>query len=193
MGSHVCPWWLAYTFDNPLRALFHRSDQIFSSFVKEGMTVADIGCGMGYFSIGLAKIVKENGKVIAVDIQTKILEVLEKRARSAGVSDIVQTRLCKENEIGIPEPIDFALTFWMVHEAPEIKPFLQQINDILKDSGLLLIAEPKLHVSRSQFEHEIDIARDIGFRIKDEPKISFSHSVLLEKAEDTRSINARTY
>ncbi len=166
---------------------------MFSSFVKEGMTVADIGCGMGYFSIGLAKIVKENGKVIALDIQMKMLEVLEKRARSAGVFDIVQTRLCKENEIGIAEPIDFALTFWMVHEAPEIERFLQQINAILKDSGLLLIAEPKLHVSRSQFEHEIDIARNVGFRIKDEPKISFSHSVLLEKAEDTRSVSAVTY
>ncbi|NIM99367.1 MAG: methyltransferase domain-containing protein, partial [candidate division Zixibacteria bacterium] len=144
-------------------------------------------------SIGLAKIVKENGKVIALDIQMKMLEVLEKRARSAGVFDIVQTRLCKENEIGIAEPIDFALTFWMVHEAPEIERFLQQINAILKDSGLLLIAEPKLHVSRFQFEHEIDIARNVGFRIKDEPKISFSHSVLLEKAEDTRSVSAVTY
>lgn len=184
MVNHVCPWWLAYTFDNPLRALFHKPDHIFSHFVKEGITVADIGCGMGYFSIGLAKIVKENGKVIAVDIQKKMLEVLEKRAKGVGVSDIIQTSLCKENKISITEPIDFALTFWMVHETPDKKQFLQQINVILKDSGMLLITEPKFHVSRSQFEHEIEIARDVGFRIKDEPKIAFSHAVLLEKTED---------
>lgn len=68
------------------------------------MTAADIGCGMGYFSIGLAKIVKANGRVIVVDIQRKMLEVLEKRAKKAGVFDIVKSHLCKENQIGIIEP-----------------------------------------------------------------------------------------
>ena len=184
MGNHVCPWWLAYTFDNPLRAFFHRPDQIFAHVVKEGMTVADIGCGMGYFSIGLAKKVKIKGRVIAVDIQKKMLEVLEKRARNSGVFDIIQTHQCKEKEIGIPEPIDFALTFWMVHETTEKIQFLQQIHAILRDSGSLLIAEPKFQVSSFQFKKEIDIALNVGFRVKEEPKIAFSHSVLLEKAKD---------
>ena len=80
MGDHVCPWWLAYTFDNPIRRFFHKPDQMLSQYVKEGMTVADIGCGMRFFSIGLAKIVKGNGKVIAADIQKKILEVIEYNA-----------------------------------------------------------------------------------------------------------------
>jgi 2-polyprenyl-3-methyl-5-hydroxy-6-metoxy-1,4-benzoquinol methylase len=60
MKIHVCPWWLAYTFDNPIRRFFHKPDQMLAKFVKEGMTVVDIGCGMGYFSIGLAKILKGN-------------------------------------------------------------------------------------------------------------------------------------
>ena len=111
-----------------------------------------------------------------------MLEVLEKRARNAGVFDIIQPHLSKEEDIGLTEPIDFALTFWMVHEIPEKPQFLQQIHAVLKDSGLLLIAEPKFHVSRSQFDQEKDIARNVGFRIKEEPKITFSHSVLLEKA-----------
>jgi len=182
LGVHVCPWWLAYTFDHPIRRFFHKPDQMLAKFVKEGMTVVDIGCGMGYFSIGLAKILKGNGKIIAVDIQKEMLEVLEKRARSAGVFDMIQPRLSKEDDIGITEPIDFALTFWMVHEIPEKTRFLQQIHAVLKDSGLLLIAEPKFHVSESQFEEEKDIARKVGFGIKEEPKITFSHSVLYEKA-----------
>lgn len=181
MGNHVCPWWLAYTFDNPLRTFFHKPEQMLSQYVKEGMTVADIGCGMGYFSIGLAKILKGNGKVIAVDIQKKMLEVLEGRARREGVFDIILTHLSKEGEIGLTEPLDFALTFWMVHEIPDKKKILEQIHAILKDSGLLLIEEPKFHVSKSQFEQEKDIAGDVGFAIKEEPKITFSHSVLLEK------------
>ncbi len=185
MGNHVCPWWLAFAFDNSLRTLFHKSDQIFSHIIKEGMTVVDIGCGMGFFSIGMAKMVKQNGKVIAVDVQKEMLEILEKRAGRTGVLDTIQTHLCSETEIGISEPVDFALTFWMVHETQDKKAFLHQVRDALKGSGLLLITEPKFHVSRSQFEHEIDIAKDAGFRIKDEPKITFSHSVLLEKTGDS--------
>ncbi|MBU0987632.1 MAG: hypothetical protein KKH68_10315 [Proteobacteria bacterium] len=106
--------------------------------------------------------------------------------------NIIQTRLGKENDIYITEPIDVALAFWMVHEAQEKKQFLQQIRSFLKNSGLLLIVEPKLHVSHSQFNREINIAQSVGFRIKDEPKIAFSHAVLLEKAEyKTFTLNER--
>ena len=80
MKTHVCPWWLAYTFDNPLRLRFHDSKKIFAPYLREGMSAVDIGCGMGYFSIGMAKIVGESGKIISVDIQQQILDTLLKRA-----------------------------------------------------------------------------------------------------------------
>ena len=83
----VCPWWMAYTFDNPLRRLFHNPAKIFDGLVEEAMTVIDVGCGMGYFSIGMAKLVGACGKVIAVDLQQKMLEIMLRRARRAGVID----------------------------------------------------------------------------------------------------------
>ncbi len=181
MENHLCPWWLAYTFDNPLRALFHRTDRIFSSFVKEGMIVADIGCGMGHFSLGLAKMVKANGKVFAVDIQEQMLAIVEKRAAKKGVSNIIHPHLCTENEIGIKKPVDMALSFWMLHETLDKPLFIRQVKSILKDSGLLLVAEPRLHVPLSLFEKEIQIALDEGFDIKASPCIALSHAVLLEK------------
>jgi ubiquinone/menaquinone biosynthesis C-methylase UbiE len=179
--GHVCPWWFAYTFDNPLRTLFHDPNKIFSAYVQEGMTVADIGCGMGYFSIGLARIVKEKGNVIAVDLQKKMLEILEKRAKRAGVSKIVHPHLCVANNIDINEPIDFALAFWMLHETPDEKAFLKEVRDTLTPSGHLLIAEPRFHISAAKFAKEIDVAQATGFKIKDKPKISFSYSVVLEQ------------
>ena len=150
-------------------------------YVKKGMTVADVGCGMGYFSIGMAKILKGDGKVISVDLQKEMLDVLEKRARREGVFDMIQPHLSKKEDIGLTEPLDFVLTFWMIHEIPAKREFLQQIQAILKDSGLLLIAEPKFHVSRSQFGEAKEITQSVGFRIKDEPKIAFSHSVVFTK------------
>lgn len=53
--DRVCPWWLAYTFDNPLRRFLHDPVKLLASHVREGMTVADIGCGMGYFMVALAE------------------------------------------------------------------------------------------------------------------------------------------
>lgn len=181
MSNHVCPWWLAYTFDNPFRHLVHKPERIFSSLVKEKMTVADIGCGMGFFSLGLARMVGKRGRVIAVDMQKKMLERVEKRAKKAGLSGIIETRLCKEDDITVREPLDFALAFWMVHETPDVKQFFSQVFSTLKTSGLFLMAEPAFHVSQSQFYSELDMALDAGFRVKDNPKITFSSSALFEK------------
>ena len=62
---NVCTWWKAYTFDNPIRKLLHQPHNVLGDYVKADMTVMDVGCGMGHFSIGMAKLVGESGKVIA--------------------------------------------------------------------------------------------------------------------------------
>lgn len=181
MQKHVCPWWFAYTFDNPLRRIFHNPEKIFSPYLNVGMTAIDIGCGMGYFSIGMAKIVGETGKIISVDLQQKMLATLIKRAKKAGVSNIITTSLCNEKDIGINEKVDFALTFWMVHETPDEFNFLQQVHSVLNKSGKLLLAEPKLHVTLTEFNKTISAAQELGFKLIDTPAIYFSHSAVLEK------------
>ena len=67
-SDHVCTWWHAYSFDNPLRKLIHKPKRILGAYVKDGMTVMDVGCGMGHFSIGMANLVGEQGKVIASNL-----------------------------------------------------------------------------------------------------------------------------
>ncbi len=181
MEKHVCPWWLAYTFDNPLRRIFHNPEKIFTPYLHEGMTAIDIGCGMGYFSIGMARIVGKNGKIISVDLQQKMLDTLIKRAKKAGVSSIITTSLCSENDMGISEKVDFALTFWMVHETPDEYKFLKQVYSTLNQSGKLLLTEPKVHVTLTEFNKTVSIAQDLGFKLIDSPVIYFSHTALLGK------------
>lgn len=181
MAQHVCPWWLAYTFDNPARWLFHKPEKIFSPYLKEGVTAIDIGCGMGYFSIAMAKIVGETGKIISVDVQQKMLDILIKRAKKAGVANRITTFLCDEKNIAINEKVDFALTFWMVHETPDELNFLQQVHSILKKSGKLLFAEPKMHVTFIEFKKTLSLAQELGFKRIDSPQIYFSHTAVLEK------------
>lgn len=181
MPKHVCPWWLAYTFDNPLRHLFHKPEQIFSHYLKTGMTAVDIGCGMGFFSIGMAHLVGDSGKVIAVDLQQKMLNILTKRAAKAGMANRIKPVLCTDGDITVAAKVDFGLAFWMVHETPDQKKFLNQVYNIMKHDGKLLIAEPKMHVSQKEFHATVSIALDTGFNKFSDPKIYFSHAALFEK------------
>lgn len=181
MAKHVCPWWLAYTFDNPLRRIFHKPEQIFAPYLLEGMIAIDLGCGMGYFSIAMARMVGEGGKVIAVDLQQRMLETLIRRARKAGLADRITTVLCTEDNIGVHDGVDFALAFWMAHETPDEFEFLRQVQAILKKSGKLLVAEPKLHVTGTEFKQTMALAQKAGFRWIDSPRVAMSHTALFER------------
>ena len=181
MAKHVCPWWLAYTFDNPLRRIFHKPEEIFKPYLHEGMTAVDLGCGMGYFSIGMARLVGESGKILSVDLQHKMLDTMMRRAGKAGVAGRITPRLCAEDDIAVHEAVDFALAFWMAHETPDESRFLTQTHAALKKSAKLLLAEPKGHVTTAEFKKTLAIAREAGFIWIDSPVISLSHAALLEK------------
>lgn len=181
MANHVCPWWLAYTFDNPLRRIFHKPEEIFLPYLKEGMTAIDLGCGMGYFSIGMAKIVGETGRIISVDLQQRMLDTLIKRAKKAGVANRISTFLSDEKNIRVNEKVDFALAFWMAHETPDEMNFLKQVHALLKKSGKLLLAEPKIHVTAAEFQKTLSSAQKTGFKHLASPIISLSHAALLER------------
>jgi cyclopropane fatty-acyl-phospholipid synthase-like methyltransferase len=180
-NGHVCPWWLAYTFDNPIRKLFHKPQKMLSLYVKEGMSVMDVGCGMGFFSIGMAKMVGDNGNVIAVDLQKKMLDIMLKRAKHAGLADRISPHLCEPDKIGILDKVNFILTFWMVHEVGNQKDFFSQLGSILAPGGKILTAEPKMHVSAEDIDKTIEIARSTGLRLQGQPAIRFSHTALFEK------------
>lgn len=179
MGQHICPWWLAYTFDNPLRSLIHHPQKIFYGFVGPQMHVADIGCGMGHFSLGLARMVGDRGKVYAVDVQPRMLNRVAKRAAKAGLSDRIETRLCSPVQVDLDVQLDFAVAFYMVHETANALRFFQQIKAHLKPGGSLLLTEPKFHVSPDQFTKELADAQRAGFSLKSRPAVAFSHAVLL--------------
>jgi ubiquinone/menaquinone biosynthesis C-methylase UbiE len=179
--NHVCPWWLAYSFDNPIRKLFHKPQQMLAPYVREGMLVMDMGCGMGFFSIGMAKLVGDRGRVIAVDLQSKMLAVTQKRARRIGLENRVTTHKCRPDAIGIKETVDFILTFWMVHEIPDKTEFFGQLHANLDSKGKLLMAEPKMHVTAKRFQEILARARTVGLQLADQPPIRFSHSAVLEK------------
>ena len=180
--KRVCPWWICFTFDNVLRKLFHDPDQILRPYINEGSVVLDIGPGMGYFTIPMAKMVGENGRVIAVDIQEKMLSAIKKRAKRSGLQQRITLHLCSSNSLGITNKVDFILAFWMMHEVPDQQRFLAELLTLLKDYGAFLLVEPKIHTTKADFEETVFLAAQAGFTLYENPEIFLSRCALFKKA-----------
>jgi ubiquinone/menaquinone biosynthesis C-methylase UbiE len=187
MANYVCPWWAAwFTIDVPLRGWIHDPQKIVGPYVQPGMTAIDVGCGVGYFSIPMARMVGDRGKVIAVDLQRQMLDKLNRRAKKAGVDARIETHLCESNRLGIEAEADFALIFAMLHEVPDQGRLLSEIHGCLKRGGKLLLAEPPVHVTAKAFAQEAAHAKEVGFLTVEQPRVRWSRAVLLAKSETAR-------
>lgn len=168
MAGHVCPFWIGYFLINPLRKLFENPYKLLGRFIKEGMTILEPGCGMGYFTLPLARMTGAKGKVIAVDIQPKMLSSLNRRAKKAGLIERIDVRLAKEDNSELNdlfEKVDFVCAIHMIHEVKDQIDFFSSIWKVLKLNSKLFVIEPKGHVNIERFERSIEIAKDIGFQI----------------------------
>ena len=184
MSKRVCPWWLGYLLANPLRKLYYNPENILKPYVREGMTVLEVGSGMGFFTLALARLVGESGRVVCVDLQEKMIRAVRKRATRAELINRIELRVNTPRSVGIDDledKVDFALVFAVVHEVPDPKQFLLEIQRSLRKGGSVLFSEPAGHVSREAFEETLATAQSSGFRIADSPKIRGSHSSLWVK------------
>jgi ubiquinone/menaquinone biosynthesis C-methylase UbiE len=180
MSDHICPWWLAWTFDNPLRRLIHPAARILEPYVQEGDTVADIGAGMGYFSLTLAHLVGPSGRVLAVDLQSTMLERAQRRAIRQGVADRIHFLQCTPTSLGIGAPVDFVLAFWMVHEVADQDGMFIQVAAAMKPTAVCLVVEPRGHVPGTAFDRCLKTAAAAGLIVQSRPKIGLSRAALLQ-------------
>jgi tRNA A58 N-methylase Trm61 len=180
----VCPWWLGYLLASPLRRIFNPPAKVLAGHVREGMTVLEPGPGMGFFTLELARLVGGSGRVIAVDIQSRMLDGLRRRAAKAGVLDRVDARLAAPDSLGLADVrgvVDFTLAFAMVHELPSAARFFREVAEASKRGARLLVVEPAGHVTASHFDVELQAARDAGFKLVESPSMRRSRTALLEK------------
>lgn len=179
--KRLCPVENAGSLDNKFRRWLQNPQKILKPYVKRGMTVLDQGCGPGFFSVEMAQMVGETGRVIASDVQEGMLQKLRSKIKGTELEERIILHKCREDTIGITEKVDFVLAFYMVHEISDQERFFKEIWAILKTNGILLIVEPPFHVSTKSFNRSVEKARDTGLLVCAGPKVFLSKTAILNK------------
>jgi ubiquinone/menaquinone biosynthesis C-methylase UbiE len=179
--NRVCPVTIAGSLDNRIRRWLQNPRKILGPYIKEGMTVLDLGCGPGFFSLDIAQMVGKSGRVIASDLQEGMLQKLRDKIQGTELEERIKLHQCQENRIGVSENVDFVLAFYMVHEVPNQERFFDEIGSIVKPNGQVLVVEPPFHVSEKAFEKTIRTAQGAGFQPAARPKLLLSKAVILQK------------
>ncbi len=167
MAPRVCPWWLGWTLVTPLRRLWQDPAAILGPYVREGMTVLEPGPGMGFFTLEVARRVGPRGRVVAVDVQPRMLAGLRRRAARAGLADRIETREARAESLGVDDlaaKVDLVLALWMVHEVPDAARFFAEVRRALAPGGRVLLVEPRGHVTPAEFEASLAVAERAGLR-----------------------------
>lgn len=180
-ANMVCRVEYAGGLDNSFRRFFQNPQKILKTYIKSGMTVLDVGCGPGFFSVEIAKMLDGKGKVIAADLQEGMLNIIRKKINGTTLEDRITFHKCEADKIGLTEKVDFAFAFYMVHEVPDKEKFLAEIYSIVKPGGQLYIIEPKFHVTKNAFNNMLERLKKYDFEIVESPKVSLSRTVLLRK------------
>lgn len=182
-NTRVCPVERAGSLDNGIRRWLQNPRKILGPYIEEGMTVLDLGCGPGFFSIDMARMVGKSGRVIATDLQEGMLRKLRDKIQGTELEERITLHRCAEDRIGMADKVDFVLAFYMLHEVPDQRGLFKELGSILKPNGKVLVVEPPLHVPRKAFEETVGKAVEAGFTPLESPRVFLGKTALMGKGQ----------
>ena len=141
--------------------------------IQPGMTVCDLGAGSGYYTVRMSRLVGPAGKVYAVDIQPRMLELLTRRLRLEGIENVVPVLSTEDDPKLPPQSQDLILLVDVYHEFARPQLMLRRMREALKDDGRLVLLEFRKEDQSVpiRLEHKMSVAEvkaelePEGFRI----------------------------
>lgn len=158
--------------------------------LKRGDTVADIGCGNGFYTLKLAKHVGPTGKVYAVDIQREMLEFLKEEAASQRIANIEPVLGTVVDPMLPKGSIDLVLLVDVYHEFSNPEEMLAAIRECLKPAGRVALAEfraedPNVPIKPLHKMSKAQILKEFppnGFKLVDEfDKLPWQHLMFFQR------------
>ena len=175
---------MGYLLILPLRRIWQNPRTLLEPLVREGMTVLEPGPGMGFFTLDAARLAGPAGRVVAVDLQERMLAALRRRAARAGLADRIDLRRTEAGSLAVEDlagHVDLVLAIFVVHEMPDAAAFFVQAHRALRPGGRLLFAEPKHHVTPEAFERSLAAAAQAGFRPEGDVPFRGGRAVVLSR------------
>jgi len=118
--------------------------------LKNGMVVADWGCGSGRHTIPVAKSVGDKGKVFAVDIQPLAIKNITEKAKQNGLNNI-QPLLISSYNTGVENAsVDFVLLIDIIPTIKDTQPMFSEIHRLLKNDGRAYISHSHLSMEKTR-------------------------------------------
>ena len=112
--------------------------------LKENLKIADIGCGVGVYTIPIAKYIKErNGIVWAIDSEPIMLEETKKYAESEGLTNVRYFKV-EDTDLNLSEHFDIIVLVSLLHEFPNTEHSIQKIWTYLNNEGYILVVDANL-------------------------------------------------
>ena len=162
--SLPCPRWLGFFLDNPVAGR-EASLQITRAELKPGMNVLDAGCGTGRLTLPIARLVGPQGRVLAVDVQQKMLDTVRARAQAANLENVsLQKVALGEGDFHEQNAFDRAFLTTVLGEIPNQLPALREIHAALKPGGILSVSEIMLDPHYQSPSRARGLAEQAGFR-----------------------------
>jgi len=189
-NTYLHPMEKASTLESRLRLFLQNPRIVLKKYIRSGMTVLDLGCGTGFFTLEIAKLLNNNGKVIASDVQKGMLELLKQKLRNNELQRLIKIHHNQENALCLTERVDFILAFYSFHEMKYIDSIILDLTRIVKPETMIFISEQKFHVSKNTFNKIIEKMKNSGFEIYERPVVFFSRTVIMKMKQLSKSTTA---
>jgi ubiquinone/menaquinone biosynthesis C-methylase UbiE len=176
------PEFLANLIDNPLRRRIQPPDEMpIRHGITHGMTVLEVGPGNGRYSIETARQVGEHGRLITIDIEPKMIERVQHRAKEEGISNL-EAKVADVYDLPFEDGMfDVVYMVTVIGEIPDPEKALQEFQRVLKPSGLLAFSELLMDPNYPLKKTLIQKADRAGFHLQKKFGNFFSYTLVFEK------------